>query len=69
MTTNFTVERSLATLLDASEDEHAQVTRDVREVAAVALLANKRLGAIFRGAERKVCAISLFLHTASGERG
>ena len=41
MTTTFTVEISPATLLNDAENEHAQGTRDVREVA-VALLANKR---------------------------
>jgi len=66
--TTFTAEGPPATLADDAEDEHAQVTRDAREVA-VALLANRRRMAISRGAERKVSATSLFLHTASSKRG
>ena len=68
ITTTFTVDRSPATVLDDAEDEHDQVTRDVRNVA-VALLANKRRRAISAGAECKVTATSLFLHSTSGVRG
>ena len=66
--TRSTAEGPSATLVDDAEDEHAQVTRDAREVA-VAMLANRRRMAISCGAERKLSATSLFLHTASAARG
>ena len=66
--TTSTTEGPSATLVDDAEDEHAQVTRDAREVA-VAMLANRRRVAISCGAERKLSATSLLLHTASAARG
>ena len=63
-TPTFTAGGPLATLVDDAKDEHAQVTRDAREVA-VAVLANRRRIAISGGAEHKVNATSLFLHTTS----
>ena len=66
--TTFTAQDSPATLVDDDDDEHAQVTRDAREVA-VAVLANRRRMAISCGVERKVSATSLFLHTVSAARG
>ena len=64
----FTAGGRLATRVDDAKDEHAQVTRDAREVA-VAVLANRRRIAISGGAERKLNATSLFLHTTSAARG
>lgn len=64
----FAAEGPPATLVDDAEDEQTQVTRDVHKVA-VSVLANKRRRAISCGSERKVAATSLFLHTASSERG
>ena len=66
--TTSTAEGPSATLVDDAEDEHAQVTRDAREVA-VAMLANRRRVAISCGAERKLSGTSLVLHTASAARG
>lgn len=67
-TPTFTAGGPLATRVEDAKDEHAQVTRDAREVA-VAVLANRRRIAISGGAERKLNATSLFLHTTTAARG
>jgi len=66
--TTFTAEGPPATPVDDAEDEQTQVTRDVRSVV-VAVLVDKHRRTISCGLERKVAATSLFLHTASSERG